>query len=73
MRILRGLSSRLLLCGCLAGVYETYDNEVVGILDARGAACADPAHQPGHSLTAAELNGGSDTDLRRPVTRHPSS
>ena len=27
MRILRGLSSKFLSCGCLAGVYETYDGD----------------------------------------------
>jgi hypothetical protein len=47
MRILRGLSSRFLPCGCLAGVYETYDGEIVGILDARAETCADPAHASG--------------------------
>jgi len=50
MRILRGLSSRFLPCGCLAGVYETYDNDIVGVLDARGATCAHPAHQPGQTV-----------------------
>jgi hypothetical protein len=44
MRIMRGLSSRFLPCGCLAGIYETYEGEVVGILDARGPACADRDH-----------------------------
>ncbi|HXW08676.1 MAG TPA: hypothetical protein VD833_25820 [Vicinamibacterales bacterium] len=48
MRILRGLSSRFLPCGCLAGVYETYDGEIVSIVDARGPSCADPAHAPGN-------------------------
>jgi hypothetical protein len=47
MRILRGLSSRFLPCGCLAGVYETYDGEIVGILDALGPACAEQAHARG--------------------------
>jgi hypothetical protein len=47
MRILRGLSSNFLPCGCLAGVYETYDSEVVSILDAKAAACAVEAHQDG--------------------------
>ena len=50
MRILRGLSSRVLPCGCLAGLYETYDSEIVGILDARGLSCADSRHQPGQTL-----------------------
>lgn len=48
MRIMRGLASRLLPCGCLTGVYETYDGEIVGILDARNPACADPAHARGN-------------------------
>lgn len=71
MRILRGLSSRVLLCGCLAGVYETYDNEVVGILDARGISCVDPAHQPGHLLTLEAMNGGTEVAARA-VTNRPS-
>jgi hypothetical protein len=56
MRILRGLSSRVLPCGCLTGLYETYDSEVVGILDARGSACADSTHQPGQPLPLAVLD-----------------
>ena len=50
MRILRGLSSRVLPCGCLAGLYETYESEIVGILDARGPSCADSSHEPGQNL-----------------------
>jgi hypothetical protein len=50
MAILRGLSSRLLPCGCLAGVYETYEGEIVTILDARGLACKNSAHVDGDSL-----------------------
>lgn len=45
MRIMRGLSSRILPCGCLVGIYETYDNRIVGILDAKNPACADSTHQ----------------------------
>ena len=48
MRILRGLSSRFLPCGCLAGVYETYDGEIIGILDARSPSCRDAAHSTGN-------------------------
>jgi len=53
MRILRGLSSRFLACGCLAGVYETYDSHTVVILDAKGADCADSAHEQGKQLPDA--------------------
>ena len=48
MRILRGLASRFLPCGCLAGIYETYEGEIVGILDARGPSCANPVHTHGN-------------------------
>jgi hypothetical protein len=54
MRILRGLSSRLLPCGCLTGVYETYSNEIIVVVDARGQACAEPSHGPGEVLSAEE-------------------
>lgn len=50
MRILRGLTSRLLPCGCIAGVYETYDGAVVTLLDDRAASCSDPAHIAGEEL-----------------------
>jgi hypothetical protein len=36
MRILRGLGSRSLPCGCLVGIYETYDNKTIEVVDARG-------------------------------------
>lgn len=47
MRILRGLSSKFLPCGCLAGVYETYDGTVVTILDAKAAECPRAIHRSG--------------------------
>ena len=53
MRILRGLSSRFLACGCLVGVYETYDSQTVAILDAKGTHCADSAHEQGKQLPDA--------------------
>lgn len=52
MRILRGLTGRLLPCGCIAGVYETYDGNVVALLDDRHAACADPRHERGNPVPA---------------------
>lgn len=45
MRILRGVGSRTLPCGCLIGFYETYDNQTVALVDARGVACGDTAHR----------------------------
>jgi hypothetical protein len=53
MRIRRGLGSRRLPCGCVAGVYETYRDEVVTIVDAAAPRCADPAHQAGNVIPAA--------------------
>ncbi len=52
MRIRRGLSSRLLPCGCLAGIYETYRDEIVAIVDARHSGCADPSHNTGNVIPA---------------------
>jgi hypothetical protein len=46
-RILRGLTSRLLPCGCLIGLYEAYDGRIVKVLDARGLACEHAEHVPG--------------------------
>ena len=31
-------------CGCLVGLYETYANETVAIVDATGAHCKDRLH-----------------------------
>jgi len=62
MRILRGLSSRVLPCGCLAGLYETYDGEVVGILDAKGEGCKEQ-HASGNPIPVDQVRqvnrGGS--------------
>jgi hypothetical protein len=71
MRILRGLSSRFLSCGCLAGVYETYDGDVVGIIDAKGPRCTQVAHRNGNLLpvessTETNLQSG-DSDHRSPT------
>lgn len=59
MRIRRGLSSRLLPCGCLAGIYETYRDEIVMILDAKSADCADPTHLDGNIIPALTRENSS--------------
>jgi hypothetical protein len=59
MRILRGLSSRVLPCGCLAGLYETYDGEIVGILDAKGQACDQAQHASGNSIPVDQIRSES--------------
>jgi hypothetical protein len=68
MRILRGLSSRFLPCGCLAGVYETYDAAVVSILDVKGSGCVNPAHQIGKILPA---DPAVEVPTPAPDTRDP--
>ena len=69
MRILRGLTSRLLSCGCIAGVYETYDGEIVTLLDERQSTCTNPHHVYGNpvpelaNLTRSEI--AVQTDRQR--------
>ena len=50
MRILRGLASQMLPCGCMAGVYETYDGPVVTLLDERDATCGNLNHTEGNEI-----------------------
>jgi len=66
-RILRGLTSERLACGCVRGVYETYDGRVVTVLDAVGDLCRRPGHQPGRIDERAE---GDDT---APPATHASA
>ncbi len=47
MRVLRGVGSGLLACGCFVGLYETYRGPTVQIIEERGAVCANPQHRPG--------------------------
>ena len=53
MRIRRGLGSRRLPCGCVAGIYETYRDEIVTIVDAPGAGCRHPGHLAGSVLVTS--------------------
>jgi hypothetical protein len=50
MRILRGLTSRVLPCKCVAGVYETYDGDVVTLLDERESTCQIDTHENGNRI-----------------------
>jgi hypothetical protein len=71
MRILRGLSSKFLPCGCLTGVYETYDGTVVGIVDAKGAACLVAAHRNGKRIpvdASAPTEASPSDDLEQPTS-----
>jgi len=58
-RILRGLGSRRLSCGCLLGIYETYDGRVISIIDARGEACGDREHDPGRQTILQDHASGA--------------
>jgi hypothetical protein len=64
MRILKGLTGRYLPCGCLAGVYETYDGDIVGILDAWGPRCGDRAHEPGNTVLLDPEGAANDSPRR---------
>jgi hypothetical protein len=55
--ILRGVSGRLLPCGCVAGTYELYDGRLVSLLDGRAASCADTRHREGAVLDDATDDG----------------
>jgi hypothetical protein len=50
MRVLRILAGRRLPCGCLVGIYETYDGPIAQVVDERNRSCPDPTHRPGHIL-----------------------
>jgi hypothetical protein len=66
-RILRGLTSCRLRCGCTVGLYETYDGRVVSILDARGDYCRQPQHAPG-----SETDDEADSAGPRPADVLPA-
>jgi hypothetical protein len=65
IRILRGLSSRLLACGCLAGIYEQYDGAVIVIVDSRRASCPNAAHSPGHVIPVTDVLDSQTSDSGR--------
>lgn len=67
-RILRGLSSRTLPCGCLLGIYETYGGGVIEVIDAKGAACFDAAHVPGSPVVGDRAGPDGPRDERGDAT-----
>jgi len=58
MRILKGLSSRFLACGCVAGIYETYDGLIIAVIDAPGARCDNERHGGGKVLPFDAIDTG---------------
>lgn len=67
MRILRGVGSTLLPCGCLVGLYETYDGRTVGLLDARNPACVIAAHHV-NALVSAGPSDSTSVNLQQPTS-----
>ena len=59
MRFLRGLAGKALPCGCLVGVYETYNGGVVATIDARGVDCRQPDHRL-HGLVQLKSHAPED-------------
>jgi hypothetical protein len=70
MRLLRGLSGRVLDCGCLVGVYETYDATVVATIDARGPVCRASAHRL-HAVIPVEAVEDHEHPLTPVGAQHP--
>jgi hypothetical protein len=66
MRILRGIGSRSLPCGCLVGLYETYSGHVVALIDARGSTCIDQAHRVDARCDRALADG----EMTAPIAGH---
>jgi hypothetical protein len=42
--ILRALTSKVLPCGCLIGIYQEYGGTIVALVDYVGAECCGVAH-----------------------------
>ena len=55
LRILRGLGSRTLPCGCLVGLYETYATRTVAVIDAKGSYCTVKAHRVDADIDAEAM------------------
>lgn len=57
MRLLRGIGGRVLACGCLVGVYETYAGTVIASIDAPGSSCHRPDHRLHELVSVSEADG----------------
>jgi hypothetical protein len=72
MRLLRGVSGRVLDCGCLVGVYETYAGQVIATIDARGPACDQPSHVRHREVTPDDEVVVEESSIVHPSTpSHP--
>jgi hypothetical protein len=67
MRILRGIGSRLLPCGCSVGLYETYGGRSVALVDNHHPLCPDATHQVNAAIDPVLLERRTTSaDLRDP-------
>jgi len=71
VRILRGLSSTQLACGCSIGIYETYAGAVIGVVDARHPRCAQRDHREGRLLTRADCGDPFSAGAVERASRSP--
>jgi hypothetical protein len=62
MRMLRGMGSRLLPCGCLVGLYETGTGRIVTIIDAPHPACADLSHRANAAVKISSPRESATTE-----------
>jgi len=68
MRILRGVGSTVLACGCFVGLYEKYSGATVAIVDVPGERCV--AHRRGETIAAPEKTPGALMSGRPDNDRH---
>jgi hypothetical protein len=59
LRILRGLGSRSLECGCFVGVYETYAGATVEVVEERDPRCAERSHEDGRVILPVDGDNNS--------------
>lgn len=53
----------MLPCGCVAGVYETYDGDVLTLLDERESTCQIDTHDTGNRIPDIGVAGSSEVAL----------
>ena len=73
MRILKGLSSRFLACGCVAGIYETYDGLIIAVIDAHGTRCDNNRHGGGKVLPVEAVDAVDAEEVPVGVRSTPSA
>ncbi|HUF48992.1 MAG TPA: hypothetical protein VMM93_14335 [Vicinamibacterales bacterium] len=54
------MSAKVLDCGCLTGVYETYSGKVIQVVDAVGGGCT--RHKKGDEVPREDARQGNTSD-----------